>query len=373
MKKTILCGMAVALVGTGYLQTVATPQSGRPASEESSQYREVLDRYCVTCHSESLGTAGLFLDRADVANIGEEAQIWNKVVQKLRAGAMPPAGMPRPDQAGYDSLVGYLERELDRAALARPNPGRPLIHRLNRVEYANAVRELLAVEFDAQSYLPADHSGEGFDNLASVLTVSPVLMERYLAAARRISRLAVGNPSAPLTSETFRASEGAVQDSRISDDLPFHSRGGMAIRHHFPLDGEYVIKITLQRDFLRFIRGLAGEPHQLDVFVDGTRIERFSIGGERHGPLGLLHTRTGNYYMGDPDQRDYEMSGADQDLQVRFPARAGLRLVGVTFLKKTLEPEGLLEVGPRPMQPDIRRYKGGDPTVETVTITGPYN
>ena len=374
MKKTIWWGIAVALVGAVHLQTtLANPQSLSPGPSHITQHRELLDRYCVTCHNVNLATADLLLDQADVEEISENAELWSKVAQKLRAGAMPPAGMPRPDQATYDSFVSYLEQELDRATSSRPNPGRPFIHRLNRVEYANAVRDLLAVDFDAQAYLPPDHSGEGFDNLAAVLTVSPVLMERYMSAARKISRLAIGNPSAPVTDEIYRVSEGVVQDSRLSDDLPFNSRGGMAIRHHFPLDGEYVIKIMLQRDFLRFIRGLAGEPHQLDVFLDGTKIESFSIGGERYGPLGLLHTRTGNFYMGDPEQRDYEMVGADENLQVRFPAKAGTRQVGVTFLKKTLEPEGLLEVGPRPMQLDIRRYKGGDPTIDTVTITGPYN
>ncbi len=207
MKKTIVCGVAVALVGAGYFQTIATPQSFSSNAEEFAEYREVLDRYCVTCHSESVGTADLFLDRADVSNISEDAQVWNKVVEKLRAGAMPPVGMPRPDQATYDSFAAYLERELDTAALARPNPGRPLIHRLNRVEYANAVRDLLEVEFDAQSDLPPDGSGEGFDNLAAVLIVSPVLMERYMSVARKISRVAIGSSSAPVIGETYRVSE----------------------------------------------------------------------------------------------------------------------------------------------------------------------
>ena len=359
------------LLSTGYISTSAQPESFSPPPP-ASPYREVVNRYCVTCHNANLRTADLLLDQADVENVSLNPEVWNKVAEKLRAGAMPPAGMPRPDQAIYDSFATYLESELDRAAEARPNPGRPVIHRLNRAEYSNAIRDLLAVDFDAESYLPPDHSGDGFDNFAAVLSVSPVLMERYMSAARKIARIAIGDDSIPTLGEVYKVSDSFMQDSRLSQDLPFNSRGGIAIRHHFPLDGEYVLKISLQRDAIHFIRGLLGEPHQLDVFVDGTRIQSFSIGGERRGATGLLHTRTGNVYLGDPEQTAYEMTEADANLEVRFPARAGTRLVAVTFLKKTLEPEGVLEVGPRPMPPDIRRYKGGDPAVDTVTITGPY-
>ena len=372
MKRSILCWIAVVLLSTGYLQTSAQSESSSPPASPASPYREVVNSYCVTCHNENLRTADLLLDQADVDNVSLNLEVWTKVAEKLRAGAMPPAGMPRPDQATYDSFATYLETELDRAAETKPNPGRPLIHRLNRAEYSNAIRDLLAVDFDAVSYLPPDHSGDGFDNFAAVLSVSPVLMERYMSAARKIARIAIGDDSTPTLGEVYKVSDSFMQDSRLSQDLPFSSRGGIAIRHHFPLDGKYVLKITLQRDAIHFIRGLLGEPHQLDVFVDGTRIQSFSIGGERHGATGLLHTRTGNVYLGDPEQTAYEMTEADANLEVRFPARAGTRLVAVTFLKKTLEPEGVLEVGPRPMAPDIRRYKGGDPAVDTVTITGPY-
>ncbi len=372
MKRSILCWIAVVLLGTGSIQTSGQTESSSPPPSPASPYREVVNTYCVTCHNENLRTADLLLDQADVENVSRDPEVWNKVAEKLRAGAMPPAGMPRPDQAIYDSFATYLETELERAAEARPNPGRPVIHRLNRAEYSNAIRDLLAVDFDAESYLPPDPSGDGFDNFAAVLSVSPVLMERYMSAARKIARIAIGDDSIPTLGEVYKVSDSFMQDSRLSQDLPFNSRGGIAIRHHFPLDGEYVLKISLQRDAIHFIRGLLGEPHQLDVFVDGTRIQSFSIGGERRGATGLLHTRTGNVYLGDREQTAYEMTEADANLEVRFPAGAGTRLVAVTFLKKTLEPEGVLEVGPRPMPPDIRRYKGGDPAVDTVTITGPY-
>ena len=371
MKKITWGWIAVMLVGAGYLLPAQSQSSG-PDPALASEYREVLNSYCVTCHNEALQTADLLLDQVDVGQVSQSPEVWAKVAQKLRAGAMPPPGMPRPDQATYDSLATYLERELDRVTAAEPDPGRPTIHRLNRAEYSNAIRDLLAVDFDGEAYLPADDAGEGFDNLAAVLSVSPVLMERYLSAASRISRLALGDPSTAVSIENYLVSENLIQDSRLSDDLPLGTRGGMAVRHHFPVDAEYVIKIHLQRDTTGFIRGLLGEPHKLDVLLDGARIKQFTVGGERHGETGLLQTRTGNYFMGDPEQKAYEFGGAEDGLEVRLPVQAGARLVGVTFLKKSVKPEGLLEYQPRPMAADIDEYKGGQPGIGSFTIAGPY-
>ena len=386
--RAILVSMGIALLGAcslriGRLQPTSTvfptvafqavePQSSGPAPAPSTPHRAFLDRYCVTCHNQTLRTADLLLDQANVEEVSQDEELWTKVVQKLRGRAMPPAGLPRPDEAAYDFFATYLETELGGAVVADANSEGQLIHRLNRAEYSNAVRDLLEVDFDAESYLPADDSGEGFDNLAAVLSVSPVLMERYLLAAGKISRRAIGDPSSPLTGEIYRVSESLAQDTRLSDDLPLGSRGGIAIRHHFPLDGEYLLTIRLQRTPEGFIRGLLGQPHQLDVFLDGERIKRFPLGGERYGATGLLHTRTGNIYMGEPEQNYYETVGAEEGLEVRFSAQAGTRLVGVAFLKKTLAPEGLHEVGPRPMAVDINKHKGGDPGIGSVTITGPY-
>ena len=272
MLRAVLGWIGIALLGACTYQTAllqpsspglpavsfqpAKLQSSSPAPGPTSAYREVLDRYCVTCHNESLRTAGLLLDQADVEKVSESAELWGKVVQKLRARAMPPAGMPRPNLATYDSFATYLETELGGAVAANlspdsspdTSPRRQLIHRLNRAEYTNAIRDLLEVEFDAASYLPADDSGEGFDNLAALLSVSPVLMERYMFAAGKISRLATGNASSRQTIDFYDISEGVAQDSRLSDDLPFGSRGGIAVRHHFPLDGEYLLTIQLQRN-----------------------------------------------------------------------------------------------------------------------------
>jgi len=329
-------------------------------------YRAVLDQYCVTCHNERARTAELLLDTADVENIGEGPELWEKVVKKLRTGAMPPAGMPRPDESTYESLATYLETALDRAAAANPNPGRPVLHRLNRVEYTNAVRDLLAIDIDGETLLPADDSRYGFDNIGDVLTVSPLLMERYLAAARKISRLAVGDPDVLPVFETYNVPKYFVQDDRMNEDLPFGSRGGIAVRHHFPLDGEYLIKVRLAKNSRDYIRGL-GEPHHLDIRLDGVRVKRFTIGGENYGRSAGIFSSAA---MGDPEQEVYERT-ADEILEVRFVAEAGPRLVGVAFLKETSVPEGPLL--PRMTQYDLLQYKGGAPGVASISIGGPYN
>ena len=184
------------------------------------------------------------LDKLDVGKVSEEPEVWEKVVRKLRTGAMPPAGLPRPDKATNDSLAAYLETALDSAAAANPNPGRPAVHRLNRAEYTNAIRDLLALDIDGGSLLPADDSGYGFDNIGDVLSVSPMLVERYVSVARQISRLAVGDPTIRPAVKTYDGPKFSLQDDRASEALPFWSRGGMAIQHNFPLDGQYLLRIS---------------------------------------------------------------------------------------------------------------------------------
>ena len=200
------------------------------------------------------------------------------MVRKLRAGTMPPIGRPRPEKPAVASLVSSLESGLDRAAAAKPNPGRAPLHRLNRTEYANAIRDLLALDIDVRALLPADDTDEhGFDNVAEVLTVSPALMERYLFAARKIGRTALGYPTGPGV-ELYQLPRMLTQDDRLSDDLPFGSRGGAAVRHYFPADGEYTIKVQLKSNLYDYIIGL-GRPHQLDVRLDGALVKRFTVGG----------------------------------------------------------------------------------------------
>ena len=342
------------MVGVNCLPAAGQERSS-PAAAAASPHRLLLNRYCVTCHNEKLRTAELTLDQVDVENVSENAEVWEKVVRKLRTGQMPPAGMPRPDQATYDSFATYLETELDRAAAADPNPGRrPAVHRLNRAEYISAIRDLLALEIDGASLLPADDSGGGFDNLADVLSVSPLLMEKYLSAARKISRLAIGDPAIRPEVGTYELSEFLLQDSRMSEDLPFGSHGGTAVHHHFPLDGEYVIKVRLQRSESLYVRGIA-EPHLLDVRLDGERLRLFTVGGEHKGKS----EGTGSQDAVPPDfaQAEYERT-ADAGLEVHFPAKAGTRVVGVVFLNAFSAAENL---------------RGeNEVAVSSVAITGPY-
>ena len=301
---------------------------------------------------------------------GGDAAVWEKVVHKLRKRAMPPAGRPRPDAAGYNSLITYLENELDRAAEAKPNPGRPAIHRLNRAEYANAIRDLLAIDIDADSLLPVDEVDQGFDNIGDALSVTPVLLERYLAAARLVGRWALGERKTRPFSEKYELSKFLTQDDRMSDDLPFGSRGGIAVRHYFPADGEYTIRVLLQRNSRDYIRGLA-EPHQLDFRLDGERIKLLTVGGadELKGQPGPIFSQAGK--IGDRISETYEHGGAEKPLMVRFPAKAGQRLVAVTFLNKDTVSEGVFQ--PPLTQFQLVQYKGGNPYIDNVVISGPYD
>ena len=334
-----------------------------------SAHRALLNRYCAGCHNEKLRTADLTLDTMDVDQVSAEAEVWESVVRKLRAGAMPPVGMPRPDRATLNSFTTYLETELDRAVAANPNPGRPADHRLNRAEYANAIRDLLAMKVDVESLLPTDNAGYGFDNIGDVLSISPLLMERYMLVAGKISRLAIGDPNMRPAGETYEVSDEFIQEDRMSEDLPFGSRGGIAIHHLFPSDGEYTISVRLHKNLDGYIRGIR-DAHRLDVRLDGARIKLFTIGSEIRGRSGPIFSANQNpEYRGDLEQVGYEFT-ADEALEVRFPAKAGTRLVGVAFLKQTAKPVGILT--PRLLLSDIEHYKGGDPAVESVTITGPY-
>jgi mono/diheme cytochrome c family protein len=328
----------------------------------SSPQRALLAQYCVSCHNERLKTAGLMLDKLDPERVGDAPAVWEKVVGKLRSRAMPPAGMPRPDEATFDAFASWLETALDRAAAITPNPGRSAaVHRLNRSEYTHAIRDLLSVEIDSASLLPGDDSGYGFDNIADVLSLSPALLDRYMLAAGKISRLAIGDPSIRPFVQTYRLSPTLLQEDRMSEDLPFGSRGGIAVRHLFPVDGEYLFKIVLQRFYGDGIRGL-GERNQIEVRVDRARIKRFTVGAD--GP------RTP--WMAIANPTPYERT-ADEDLEVRVPVKAGRRLVAVTFVKKSSVTEGVLEprLGVRTFE--FTNDKDAEMGVDSVGISGPYN
>ena len=340
--------VAVLLVGVALTLTSSVgllAQASSTSSSDAATYRAVLDRYCTTCHNERLLTGNLALDAVSVDEVGADAAVWEKVLQKLQTKAMPPPRRPRPDAVVYDEFASWLVAELDRASATNPNPGRPTIHRLNRLEYASAVRDLLSLDVDADTLLPADDMAFGFDNNADILTVAPGLLARYMSAARKISRLAVGDPTIDADVVRYPVSSLLSQVDQMSDELPFGSRGGAAIRHHFPLDGEYVVSAKLQPG--------GGEPQELDVRLDGVRIGLLPIGGEKAAAL-----------RGQP--------AADSGLTVRFPATAGPHTVGVSFLKRTRTTEGVapsrLPLWTFSTGPGFARPRA----VERLEIAGPY-
>lgn len=242
---------------------------------------------------------------------------------------MPPSGMPRPDRQTMDNFVAGIEKALDGAADAAPNPGRVALHRLNRAEYANVIRDLFDLEIDSESLLPADDADEhGFENIAGVLSVSPALLEGYVAAAERISRLVVGDRTIVPVFETHTLPKTSDQDDRMSEELPFGSRGGIAIHYHFPVDGQYVVKIGLRRELYGYIVGL-GHPQKLEVRLDGQLIKVFTIGGETHGTP--APATWAGFVPGDPDWEKY-MQDADHGVEFRFTAKAGSRKLGVSFV-----------------------------------------
>jgi hypothetical protein len=341
-------GVAVlARVDTGTQQpALSTPAPPAPAS------RAMLDTYCVTCHNQRLKTAGLVLDAVDVTAPHTNPEIWERVITRLRAGTMPPAGRPRPDAAMADAMAAWLEADIDRAWTARPTPGRVnAVHRLNRTQYSHAVRDLFALDpraFDVTSLLPGDDTADGgFDNVADVLSISTTHLERYLSAARQVTRLATGLPGARPALDTFEIPLHVVQDDRQDDDLPFGSRGGMAIPYEFPVDGEYRIAVRLRRQYQDYLMGM-GWPQQLDVRLDGKLLKRFTVGGAAPGtPAAASYAGDGEPgFAGAPEWETYMQLTGDAGLEVRVPVSAGPHVVGVSFVRELWEPEGL----PQPQQ-----------------------
>ena len=334
------CVVAFALMmGDGGRQLrAAGAQSRSDLTGSSASAEAVLNRYCVSCHNTRLQTAGLALDTMTVERVGDDADAWEKVVRKLRTATMPPAGRPRPDTATYREVATSLETALDRVAAAKPNPGRTTLHRLNRREYANAVRDLLRLEVDATELLPPENADLGFDNMADVLSVSPALLERYIVAARKISGLAVGDPSIEPTTATYVVPKMRFQDHRMSEDLPFGSRGGLAIRHDFPLDGQYDITIRLRRQLYDYVRGLQNR-QQLEVRLDGRRVAVFTVGG---APGTAPPQTFAGAVLGDQAWEEYTLH-ADDELHVRVTAQAGPRVLGVSFVQARSERDGVLQ------------------------------
>ncbi len=339
----------------------------KPEQTAAAHYRETLNTYCVACHNDALKTAGLSLQQADVQDVSVDGAIWEKVLRKLKARTMPPSGMPRPEDPVYREFANYLETSLDQYALEHPTPGEPVLRRLNRNEYINSVRDLLAVDIQDEALLPADNAMSGFNNMGSVLTISPLLVEQYVAAARKVRLQAIGDPNIHPGFDYYNVPNELLQEDRMNEELPFGSRGGIAISHQFPMDGEYVIKVDLLRNYRDYIRGMVNKPHKLDVRMDGKRIALFTIGGEKLGKTSQLFSTSS---QGEFAQEEYERY-ADKALEVRFPAKAGKRVITVAFLKETTLDEDPLT--PRHTVYDYSQYKGGEPGVRTVAIGGPFN
>ncbi len=333
---------------------IAAAVLGTVCSAQNSQF---VNQYCVTCHNQRLKTAGLMLDTLDLAKIPEETETWEKVVLKLRTGAMPPAGMPRPDARSTQEFVSSIETRLDNAAQAKPYAGRPLLHRMNRAEYANAVRDLLALDVDPAALLPPDDSAYGFDNVSDVLGLSPSLQERYLSAAESISALAIGDPNVKAAGATFRIRQDLSQNQHV-EGLPLGTIGGILVHHNFPLDGEYEFQAKLYRTNLNIMRGLEFA-HQVEFAVGGQRILLANIGGTADlASLFEKPTETGD--------------AIDARLRVRVKVKAGPGNVTAAFL------EGPQVERPERLQAFQRSSTdnfdwSGWPHIQTLSITGPFN
>src|SRR5215831_13900103 len=365
------------------------------AQQSQVDARAILKQYCFGCHNQQMkqrGSVPAALDNLDLSNVAADAKTWEMVVRKVRAGVMPPPGMPRPEKTAHESLLGWLEGELDRAARANPNPGRTEpIHRLNRIEYQNAVHDLLNLDIDVASVLPPDDGSYGFDNIAGVLKISPTLMERYLSAAQKISRTAVGLPSSFPNIDYFRVSDDLAQDERLPGQL-FGTRGGTSIRYTFPMDAYYSIRVQLSRDLNEQVP-IYVEPQQLELSIDGERVQLFTLSGAGapapapptepvaagdDNPVSAPQrgARPGTQAAGGGNRQGQELRNrADKDWEIRVPVKAGVHNVQVAFIKQTSA------VAETVRQPFLRPYPAGVNIAETrtgaylrsVEISGPYD
>ncbi len=345
------------------------------AQAPAADARAVLDKYCVTCHNQKLHTAGLAFETLDGSNPGAKAEVWERVIAKLRAGSMPPPGLPRPAEATYRAVAGSLENQIDRAWAASPDPGKvSAVHRLNRAEYNNSIRDLFALDLDVKPLLPGDETADGsFDNFADVLSISTAHIERYMSVARQVTRLATGLPPSSPKLETFQIPLHVLQNDRQSEDLPLGSRGGIAVHYDCPVDGHYAIKVRLQRQYQDYLKGM-GWPQQLDVRLDKKLLKRFTVGGKAQGrPAATSWAGSGEPgFAGDPEWEKYMQLTGDAGLEIRVPMEAGAHVVGVSFVRELWEPEGL----PQPLQrgrviADDQVYMDYA-NVGSVQIGGPY-
>ena len=335
----------LAWLAASMLLPAAAAGQTTPKLDADPDYERVVQRYCVACHNARMRTADLALDELDLAHPGEAVDVWEKVVQKLRGRAMPPPGRPRPDDATYDQFAAWLETSLDRVAQANPNPGRPLLHRMNRAEYRNAVRDLLGFEIDIDA-LPPDNEAHGFDNIADALSVSPLLLESYVTTARKVARLAIGDPAAPPVTTTHSAPHELSQGAHL-DGLPLGTRGGLRVEEYLPADAEYEIRVRLGRNGGGSINGIA-EEHRLELTLDGEQIAQFDVGSaDAYTPL---NPETNNQLVA-----VRKAFTADEHMHLRLPMTAGAHTLMAAFVGK---PASLFSTGP---------------SVDAILLTGPFD
>ncbi len=352
-----LVAASVLLVGIVDVDAGAArrPQDSTVDATQIPAHRDLLNEYCITCHNARTRTADLALDELDLTQVPGDGAVWEEVIRKLRGGMMPPPNARRPADSSLQELAAWLEQTLDEAARANPEPGRAALHRLNRTEYGNAIRDLLDLEIDVTELLPADDEAYGFDNVADVLRVSPSLVEQYLTASRRISELAVGDPEIATIGSVYRVPPDRAQSDHI-EGLGLGTRGGTLIRHTFPLDAEYDFSVFLMRNIVGYMKGLEW-PHELEIAIDGERVFLAPVGGDADNAM---------------SDANFAAAGdaIDERLQARIPVTAGPHDVGVAFIRKNYSESH------EPLQPHTRDHDlqnmNGVPLVDYIDITGPF-
>jgi hypothetical protein len=328
-------------------------------AQSQSAQQQLVTKYCTGCHNDKAKTGGLSLEKLDADHPYQNAETWEKVIRKLRAGLMPPSGALRPDRAALDAFRGTIETSIDTASLQHKNPGTTALHRLNRTEYANAIRDLINVDVDVSTILPADDSSEGLDNIADVLGTSPALIERYVGAAAKISRLAVGDTDIGPISTTYKVRGDLTQDNHL-EGLPIGTRGGIVIHHNFPVDGEYQFKFSLLKVNFGPQYGSAAKGEQLEMSMNGERVA-------------LLDLRSVPYYY----IRGGAQGGPATPLEIRLPVKAGPQTIIVTFIKRTAAGVDDLiqryEATTADLQTGVQFGYTTVPHLAGVEILGPYN
>jgi hypothetical protein len=381
MRKTLLLSACMAVTSLLFAAESAN-------QNVSASNRALLDQYCVSCHNQAvvnsvatineglqttqLRNLGLTLDTEDVSNLAANPEVWEKVIKKLRVGVMPPPNYPRPDKVSYDGFRAWLENELDRIGASQVNPGRTqAFHRLNQTEYKNSIRDLLDLDIDVSDLIPADAPDQyGFDNNAEVLALSPLSVERYVNAAHKVAELAVGASPRGASITTYDVPLNLIQDDRLSEDLPFGSRGGAAIEHLFPVDGEYRITVNLQTNYVDFVRGF-DDAHEMELSLDGEYLQTYAFGGDAPG-IPAPYSYAGNI-RGSDDWEEFMMAFADQGFELVLPIKAGPRVIGATFPREMWEAEGVQQPRLFGYQLAVTELPDGNPGIGSIEIEGPLS